>query len=247
MPVSGVKALFFDVFGTLVDWRAGVAREAQLMLRRLGPAWTGFNSPTPGATNTSRPWKRFARGAGRTPSWTCCIGARCQFLPRFGLATLDETTLDQLTLAWHRLDAWQDVCRRPRAIAAAVSDRSRVERQHRSHVRPGAQERLSLGRDFGRRHCRKFQTGGRGVSRGSRRIRSQAERVHDVRRARQRPSRQRPTTACGRHSSRGRRSGRDSAKEPDFRSISWRARHWTWRLNWAPDLSGTSISWARNP
>src|SRR5712671_1115443 len=27
-PVDSVKALFFDVFGTLVDWRTGVARES---------------------------------------------------------------------------------------------------------------------------------------------------------------------------------------------------------------------------
>ena len=29
----GVKALFFDVFGTLVDWRTGVAREAEAHLK----------------------------------------------------------------------------------------------------------------------------------------------------------------------------------------------------------------------
>jgi len=28
-PVLGVRALFFDVFGTLVDWRTSVAREAE--------------------------------------------------------------------------------------------------------------------------------------------------------------------------------------------------------------------------
>jgi len=44
MPAINVKALFFDVFGTLVDWRAGVAREAQLLLQPLGHAmdWTQF-------------------------------------------------------------------------------------------------------------------------------------------------------------------------------------------------------------
>jgi len=29
----GVKALFFDVFGTLVDWRTGIAREAEAHLK----------------------------------------------------------------------------------------------------------------------------------------------------------------------------------------------------------------------
>jgi 2-haloacid dehalogenase len=32
LPVSGVKALFFDVFGTLVDWRSAVAREGESIL-----------------------------------------------------------------------------------------------------------------------------------------------------------------------------------------------------------------------
>src|SRR5262249_26480149 len=32
----GVKALFFDVFGTLVDWRTGIAREAESHLKSRG-------------------------------------------------------------------------------------------------------------------------------------------------------------------------------------------------------------------
>jgi len=39
-----VKALFFDVFGTLVDWRAGIAREAERILKPRGHAldWFAF-------------------------------------------------------------------------------------------------------------------------------------------------------------------------------------------------------------
>ena len=39
-----VRALFFDVFGTLVDWRTGVARESEAVLRALGHDldWLGF-------------------------------------------------------------------------------------------------------------------------------------------------------------------------------------------------------------
>jgi 2-haloacid dehalogenase len=36
LPIDGVKALFFDVFGTLVDWRRGLAREAESILEPLG-------------------------------------------------------------------------------------------------------------------------------------------------------------------------------------------------------------------
>src|ERR1700722_19469869 len=34
--MQSIKALFFDVFGTLVDWRRGVAREAESILKPLG-------------------------------------------------------------------------------------------------------------------------------------------------------------------------------------------------------------------
>src|SRR5215208_6386880 len=44
-PVSiVVKALVFDVFGTLVDWRSSIAREAEAILRPFGYTfdWTAF-------------------------------------------------------------------------------------------------------------------------------------------------------------------------------------------------------------
>ena len=41
---SSVKALFFDVFGTVVDWRTSVARESELGARPKGYAldWLAF-------------------------------------------------------------------------------------------------------------------------------------------------------------------------------------------------------------
>ena len=53
-PVQAVEALFFDVFGTLVDWRTSIAREAERMLAPLGhkldwlafaDAWRGEYQP----------------------------------------------------------------------------------------------------------------------------------------------------------------------------------------------------------
>src|SRR5579875_3504493 len=38
MSLEGVKALLFDVFGTVVDWRSGVAREAAPFLARRSKA-----------------------------------------------------------------------------------------------------------------------------------------------------------------------------------------------------------------
>ena len=44
MTLHGVEALCFDVFGTVVDWRSGVAREAEAALapRGIGLDWPAF-------------------------------------------------------------------------------------------------------------------------------------------------------------------------------------------------------------
>jgi len=36
LPMPDVKALVFDTFGTVVDWRSGVAREAERILKPMG-------------------------------------------------------------------------------------------------------------------------------------------------------------------------------------------------------------------
>jgi len=50
MALIGVKALVFDVFGTVVDWRSGVRLTAS----------TRWNSPTPGVAGMALPWKKCA-------------------------------------------------------------------------------------------------------------------------------------------------------------------------------------------
>jgi len=105
-----VKALFFDVFGTLVDWRMGVAREAERLLASLGHAldWPAFADA----------WRREYQPAmeevraGRIPF--CKLDALHRhnlerILPRFGVKDAPDSTLAVLNLAWHRLDAWPDV------------------------------------------------------------------------------------------------------------------------------------------
>ena len=38
---NSVKALTFDVFGTVVDWRGSIIREGQLLAARRGTTWIG--------------------------------------------------------------------------------------------------------------------------------------------------------------------------------------------------------------
>src|SRR3989304_2098873 len=106
-PILGVRALFFDVFGTLVDWRTSIAREARAVLGRLGhnldwavfaDAWRGQYQPTMEEVR-----------AGRQPFAKLDVLHRRnleRILPRFHVQGLSEETLHELTLAWHRLRAW---------------------------------------------------------------------------------------------------------------------------------------------
>jgi 2-haloacid dehalogenase len=107
-----VKALFFDVFGTLVDWRIGVAREAESLLKPMGYSldWLAF----------AVAWREQYQPAmqrirsGDLPYTKLDVvhrGMLQSILARFGLEKLGAAELDQLTLAWHRLDAWPDVAR----------------------------------------------------------------------------------------------------------------------------------------
>jgi 2-haloacid dehalogenase len=105
-----VRALFFDVFGTLVDWRNGIARDAETMLKPLGHAldWFAFADAW---RDEYQPAMEEVR-AGRLPFCKLDVLHRRnleRILPRFGLKELDEVTLKRLNMAWHRLDAWTDV------------------------------------------------------------------------------------------------------------------------------------------
>jgi 2-haloacid dehalogenase len=113
--MTSIRAIFFDVFGTLVDWRSGVAREGERLLHPLGHSldWTAFADA----------WRReYQPGmeevrSGRTPF--CKLDELHRrnlerFIPRFGLGDLSDEVVNELTLAWHKLDAWPDV---PLALA----------------------------------------------------------------------------------------------------------------------------------
>jgi 2-haloacid dehalogenase len=107
--MTTVKALFFDVFGTLIDWRTSVARESEKVLAPKGfhLDWLAFADAW---RNEYQPGMEEVR-AGKIPFSRLDILHRHnlnRILPKFGIKT-DEETLQNLNLAWHRLDAWPDV------------------------------------------------------------------------------------------------------------------------------------------
>ena len=104
-----VQALTFDVFGTVVDWRRSVAREAEAL---LGPKGHALD------------WRGFADGwrARYVPAMAKVSGGERPFvildelhrenlvelLAEHGIADLSDSEIDELNLAWHRLDPWPD-------------------------------------------------------------------------------------------------------------------------------------------
>jgi len=109
-PVPEVQALVFDVFGTVVDWRNGVARESERVLKPLGYSldWLAFADAW---RDEYQPGMEEVR-SGRTPFVKLDVLHRRmldKIRPRFALDKLDEPTMAELNLAWHRLDAWKDV------------------------------------------------------------------------------------------------------------------------------------------
>ena len=131
MPAfADVQALVFDVFGTVVDWRSGVARESAPFLARYAPgadpagfadAWRRRYSP---AMEEVR--------SGRRPFARLDVLHRenlAALLPEFGIdpASVPLAELDALNLAWHRLDPWPDSVPgltrlKPRFIIAPLSN-----------------------------------------------------------------------------------------------------------------------------
>ena len=105
-----VKALFFDVFGTLVDWRGSIASEARAALAPLGivadgeafaDAWRGQYQPAMQEVRCGRlPFSKLDHLHRRNLDVV---------LKNFGLDHVDEATRTNLNLAWHRLAAWPDV------------------------------------------------------------------------------------------------------------------------------------------
>jgi 2-haloacid dehalogenase len=103
--------LGFDVFGTVVDWRTGVARAAAPFLERydidLDPyafanAWRALYQPSLERVRSgARPWTRLAVLQRENLE---------QLLAAHGVAVDDipEQDLADLTQAWERLDPWPD-------------------------------------------------------------------------------------------------------------------------------------------
>ena len=74
LPMPDVRALVFDTFGTVVDWRNGVAREAERILKPMGYDldWLAFADTWRKEYGPSM--EECEAGDGRSSNLIFCIG-----------------------------------------------------------------------------------------------------------------------------------------------------------------------------
>ena len=104
-----VKALLFDIFGTVVDWRTSIIRELTTFGAEHGieADWPVFADAWRGRYQPSMEEVRSGRRA-----WTILDQLHRESLielfDQFGIKGISESDIDQLNRAWHRLDPWPD-------------------------------------------------------------------------------------------------------------------------------------------
>jgi 2-haloacid dehalogenase len=104
-----VKAILFDTFGTVVDWRSSLINEFTPWgeARGLKVDWVAFADAWRGAYAPSMDRVR----KGELP-WTILDVLHRQSLDRlvgeFGITGLSEAELDHMNRVWHRLHPWPD-------------------------------------------------------------------------------------------------------------------------------------------
>lgn len=107
--LTDVRAVLFDVFGSVVDWRSSLIADLSAWgtQRGLTPDWTGLVDDWRGAYAPSMDRVR----KGELP-WTILDNLHRTSLAilvvKYGLTGLSEADLDYINTGWHRLRPWAD-------------------------------------------------------------------------------------------------------------------------------------------
>ena len=108
-PVANVKALVFDVFGTVVDWRGSIIREGSLLNERKGydvdwgvfaDRWRSGYGPAMNQVRTGElPWTKLDDLHRMVLN---------ELIVEFELTGMSEAEIQHLNQVWHRLAPWPD-------------------------------------------------------------------------------------------------------------------------------------------
>jgi len=110
MAVQDIKALTFDVFGTVVDWRNSIAKEVEPILAAHGHAVDGQAFAQAWRARYQPSMEEIR--AGRRPFVKLDQLHRENLLDVLRASAIEEipeTTIDHLNRVWHRLNPWPDV------------------------------------------------------------------------------------------------------------------------------------------
>jgi 2-haloacid dehalogenase len=155
LDVSTIEALTFDVFGTCVDWRTGVATEARRLgeLRgiqadweRLADLWRAQYMPSMNRVRSGElPWTNFD---------DLHRASLDGVLREVGAEGFDAADRDELTRAWERLPAWPDARQGVERLArrftvATLSNGNRAQQEALVRYAELPFQRLLSAEDFG--------------------------------------------------------------------------------------------------
>ncbi len=107
--MTSIRALLFDVFGTVVDWRGSIVAEGNEFNRHKGTTvdWANFADRW---RSMYQPAMEKVRTGAR--DWTILDTLHRESLEvliaEFGLEYLNESECDHLNRVWHRLQPWPD-------------------------------------------------------------------------------------------------------------------------------------------
>ena len=104
-----VKALLFDVFGTVVDWRTGIAREVESVAKKNDISLDPFDFADAWREEYQPAMEEIRKGRR---SFTLLDILHMENLkkiaPKFNLQKLKDKDFKMLVRAWHRLPGWPD-------------------------------------------------------------------------------------------------------------------------------------------
>ena len=109
MAAAKIKALVFDVFGTVVDWRTSIAKESKEMLEAKGFAIDWYSFADSWRAKYQPSMKRVRTGKrGFVRLDILHMENLIEVLNEFEITGLNPKELDHLNRAWHRLEPWPD-------------------------------------------------------------------------------------------------------------------------------------------
>ena len=213
-----VQALLFDVFGTVVDWRASIIADLTAFGAKKGleADWAAFADDWRGLYQPAMEEVRSGRRA-----WTILDVLHRESLDKliakYRITGLSEADKDHINRVWHRLKPWPDTVEgltrlKTRYIIGTLSNGNVGPADAHGQVR-----RPALGRGARRRDRARLQAAAAGLSRQRRTAQSQA-RAGDAGGGPQRRSRRRGELRPAHRASSPRRNEYGPHQKLDFKA-----------------------------